>query len=79
VDLAEALTFYRVWLRGLDVDAWARLWGGLVVVLLPGLRFLWSDVRLGEHLEGVTGRHQPGRVIGLLDRAALGCRCLLEG
>jgi hypothetical protein len=61
------------------VDAQARLWGGLVVVLLGGLLLFWGDVRLGQDLEGMTGRHQPGRVVTFLGRAALGCGCLLGG
>jgi hypothetical protein len=35
----------------LEVDARARLWGRLVVVLLAGLRLLWGDVGIGEHVE----------------------------
>jgi hypothetical protein len=45
------------------VDVQARRWGRLVVVLLGGLHFLWGDIRIGEHLEGMAGRHQPDRVV----------------
>jgi hypothetical protein len=64
---------------GLEVDARARLWGRLVVVLLAGLRFLWGDIRIGEDLEGMVGRHQPDRVVALLERPGLGCGRLLDG
>src|SRR5512132_1446754 len=63
----------------LYVDAQARLWGRLVVVLLAGLRFLWGDVGVGQHLEGMAGRHQPDRVVALLEYPALGCGRLLDG
>jgi hypothetical protein len=46
----------------LEVDAQARRWGRLVVVLLAGVCFLWGDVGLGEHLEPMAGRHQPDRL-----------------
>jgi hypothetical protein len=46
----------------LEVDAQARLWGRLVVVLLAGVCFLWGDVGLGEHLERMAGRRQPDRL-----------------
>src|SRR5829696_195808 len=66
-------------LVALDVDAQAWLWGRFVVVLLGGLLFLWGDVGIGEHLEGMPGRHPPGRLVALLDPAAFGCGRLLGG
>jgi hypothetical protein len=62
----------------LDVDAQAQLGGRFVVVLLAGLLFLWGDACIGEHQEGMAGRHQPDRVVALLERAAFGCGRLLE-
>jgi hypothetical protein len=38
----------------LEVDALARLWGRLVVVLLPSLLLLRSDIGVGKHLEGMV-------------------------
>src|SRR5688500_13673299 len=71
------------WLPGpvvtLDVDAQAWLWGRLVVVLLAGLLFLWGDVGVGKHLEGMAGRHQPDHVLARLECPALGCGRLLDG
>jgi hypothetical protein len=61
------------------MDAQARRWGRLVVVLLAGLRFLWGDVGVGEDLEGMGGRHQPDRVLALLELPALGGGLLLDG
>jgi hypothetical protein len=46
--------------------------GRLVVILLAGLLLLWGDVRIGEHLEGMAGRHQPDRVVARLERPPLG-------
>jgi hypothetical protein len=63
----------------LEVDAWAWLGGRLVVVLLAGLLFLWGDVGLGEHLEGMAGRHQPDRVVVLRGCLALGGGRFLDG
>ena len=60
------------------MDAQARRWGRLVVVLLAGLRFLWGDVGLGEDLEGMGGRHQPDRVLAL-ELPALSGGLLLDG
>jgi hypothetical protein len=60
------------------VDAQARLRGRLVVVL-AGVLLLRSDIRLSEHLERMAGRHQPDRVVALLERPAFGCGRLLDG
>jgi hypothetical protein len=79
VYLAGALTGLSGLAAGLDMDAQARRWGRLVVVLLGGLLFLWGDVGIGEHLEGMAGQHQPDRIIGLLEGPALGCGRLLNG
>ena len=46
----------------LEVDAQARRWGRLVVVLLAGVCFRWGDVGLGERLERMAGRRQPDRL-----------------
>ena len=48
--------------RTLKVDAQARCWVRLVVVLLAGVRFLWGDVGLGEQLERMADRRQPFRL-----------------
>ena len=40
---------------------------------------LRSDIGVGEHLEGMTGRNQSDRVVVLPERSALGCGCLLDG
>jgi hypothetical protein len=61
------------------VDTQARLRRWLVVVLLAGLLLLRSDIGVGEHLEGMTGRNQSDRVVVLPERSALGCGCLLDG
>ena len=61
------------------MDAQARRWGRLVVVLLAGLRFLRGDVGVGEDLEGMGGRHQPDRVLALLQLPVLGGGLLLDG
>ena len=79
VYVAGALTGLSGLVVGLDMEAQAWLRGRFVVVLLAGLRFLWGDVRFGEHLEGMAGRHQPNRVVGLPERSALGCGRLLDG
>jgi hypothetical protein len=60
--LAGALAGLSGLVVGLEVDAQARRWGRLVVVLLAGVCFLWSDVGLGEHLERMAGRRQPDRL-----------------
>ena len=62
----------------LDVNAQVRLGGRLVVVLLGGPLLLRGDIRIGEDLEGMAGRRQPGRVVALLQRPGLGCSRLLD-
>ena len=64
----------------------ARLLGPVVIARggYPGsaqkvVLLLRSDLGVGEHLEGMTGRNQSDRVVVLPERSALGCGCLLDG